>query len=284
MERFERQGLVFPVRDAGTDDGPVAILLHGFPQSGRAWDAVVPHLVRGGVRCLVPDQRGYAAGARPPRIRSYRLAELVEDVRALISASDRSAVHVVGHDWGAVVGWALAAAAPERVASLTALSVPHPSAYVRALVSSRQAFAAWYIAAFALPRLPERYLAADNGTRLAAALVRSGQRRDRAASDAAAMAEPGALRAALNWYRALALGTGAKRAAAPVGVPTLYAWSDGDSAIRRSAARRCGAYVRGPYRYIELRGLSHWLPQEAPDVISALILEQIASVPSAGGA
>src|ERR1700754_2685336 len=112
MEQYRRGDLVFDVVDAGPADGPVVVLLHGFPQFNTSWDRVIPHLVARGYRCLAPNQRGYSRGARPSRRRDYQVTELVEDVHALIDASGAQQVHLAGHDWGAAVTWAVAAAYP----------------------------------------------------------------------------------------------------------------------------------------------------------------------------
>lgn len=155
MDCFGRDGLLFDVRDSGPADGPIALLLHGFPQSAACWDQVTPLLAAAGCRVLAPHQRGYSPRARPTGRRAYRADELVADVVALVETAGGQPVHLVGHDWGAVVAWLLAAQRPELVTSLTALSVPHPAAFLRAVVSSRQALASWYMAAFQLPWLPE---------------------------------------------------------------------------------------------------------------------------------
>src|SRR5687768_14694528 len=118
MESFSRSGLRFRVADHGPGDGPAVVLLHGFPGSATTWDGVVRALVGQGLRVLVPDQRGYSPSARPPGRRPYRLPELVADVLALADAAGLGAVHLAGHDWGAVVSWAVAAAHPQRVRSL----------------------------------------------------------------------------------------------------------------------------------------------------------------------
>ena len=163
MDQYSRGELVFDVIDEGPADGPVVVLLHGFPQMNTSWNAVIPRLTARGYRCLAPNQRGYSRGARPTRRRDYRVPELVEDVRALIDASGAQRVHLVGHDWGATVAWAVAAEMPERIASLTTLSVPHPAAFLKAIATSRQALASWYMYFFQLPRIPERYFLGREG-------------------------------------------------------------------------------------------------------------------------
>lgn len=282
MDQFRNGELVFDVLDAGPEDGPVVVLLHGFPQFADSWSKVSAPLVAQGYRCVAPNQRGYSPGARPPGRRAYRLPELVGDVRALIDELDAERVHVVGHDWGAAVAWGVAAALPERVASLTAVSVPHPAAFLRALGTSRQVLASWYMFAFQLPLAPELTMLGRHGSdteRFAQFLRRSGQSAGAAARDGRAMADSGALRYALNWYRAMLLGD-PRALRRPVGAPTLFVWSDGDVAIRREACERCGDWVSGPYRFEVLPGVSHWIPDEQPERLAELIGQQLTAYPA----
>ncbi|MGX9789348.1 alpha/beta fold hydrolase [Mycobacterium sp. MMS18-G62] len=274
MDQFRRGELVFDVRDAGPADGPVVVLLHGFPQSNSCWDAIIDRLTAHGFRCLAPNQRGYSPGARPPRRRDYRISELVDDVGALIDASGAERVHIVGHDWGGFVAWAVAAQLPSRLASVSPISVPHPAAFVKAMATSKQALASWYMAVFQLPRIPERLLLRRNGasSRLQSFLEQGGLAPDAAARDARAMAEPGALTAALNWYRAMPF-SGGRRVAKKITVPTMYVWSDNDAALLEKAARASGRYVSADYRFETLRGVSHWIPEERPDTVAELLLD-----------
>lgn len=270
MQTFHRGALTFDVRDAGPADGDVAILLHGFPQHSTSWDLVAPLLHERGLRTLCPDQRGYSPGARPQGRRAYALDELVEDVVALADASGAPAVHLVGHDWGAAVAWGVAAAHPEKVRTLSALSVPHPRAFLRAMTRSPQLLRSWYMLAFQLPGLPER---AMHGARLVQQLVSTGLPAAAAERDAAFLASPGALTAAINWYRAIPFGN--PRAEATVRVPTLYVWGDGDRFLTRAAAEGCGRYVEAPYRFEILRGADHWTPEKNADEVAALLAEQM---------
>lgn len=282
MEQYRRGELIFDVVDAGPVDGSVVVLLHGFPQHNNSWDAIVSRLTAEGFRCLAPNQRGYSAGARPVRRRDYRIAELVQDVVALIDASGADRVHLVGHDWGAAVAWGVATQAPARLATLSALSVPHPLAFLRAMRTSRQGLASWYMYVSQLPRLPERLMLGRDGTGrpMFRSLRRSGQSREVAARDTRAMTEPGALTAALNWYRAMPLsmsdGRGAGR---KITVPTLYVWSDRDIAVTAIPANATANYVAGPYRFETMHGASHWLPEEKSDAIADLLLEWFAAHP-----
>ncbi|MFN3008004.1 alpha/beta fold hydrolase [Mycolicibacterium wolinskyi] len=282
MEQYRRGELVFELIDAGPADGPVVVLLHGFPQQNSSWDAIIARLTAAGYRCLAPNQRGYSPGARPTRRRDYRMTELVRDVLALIDAGGADRVHLVGHDWGAAVAWGVAAQAPARLASLSALSVPHPLAFLRSMPTSRQGLASWYMYLNQLPRLPERMMLGRDGRGepLRKSLRRSGQSREVAMRDTRAMTEPGALTAALNWYRAMPLSlTDPRGARQKITVPTLYVWSDHDIAVTAKPAHDTAKYVAGPYRFETLHGASHWLPEEESDAIADLLVEWFAAHP-----
>ncbi|WIM86759.1 alpha/beta fold hydrolase [Candidatus Mycobacterium wuenschmannii] len=276
MDHYTHKGLTFDVRDAGPADGPVVVLLHGFPQHNDSWDAVVDRLTAQGYRCLLPNQRGYSPGARPPRRRDYTIPELVGDVRALIDASGAQQVHLVGHDWGAAVAWGAAAEMPERLKTVSPVSVPHPAAFLKSFLNSRQGLASYYMYLFQLPRIPEWSLLRGNGSFMVKSLLRAGQSRAAAERDAQAMREPGALTAAINWYRAMPLSSpGAINQ--KVSVPTLYVWSDQDIALMPKSAYNTGRYVTGEYRFEIMPGVSHWIPDEQPDKLADLLLEWFAA-------
>jgi pimeloyl-ACP methyl ester carboxylesterase len=279
MDEYRRGGLVFDVIDEGSADGPVVVLLHGFPQLNTTWNGVIKRLSAQGYRCLAPNQRGYSRGAHPARVKDYRVHELVGDVAALIDASAAPRVHLVGHDWGARLAWAVAASIPERLVSLTAVSVPHPAALLRALATSQQAFASWYAYFFALPRIPEKYFLDDKGnaSRLSEFLQKHDQSPEAADRDARAMSEPGALTAALNWYRANSLSA-FREARTRTALPTMYIWSTGDTALLHASARNCGRYVNGEYRFETLSG-SHWILDEQPDALADLLSEWLGAHP-----
>ncbi len=281
MDQYRRGEFVFDVIDDGPADGPVVVLLHGFPQQSVSWEPIISLLTAAGFRCLAPNQRGYSPGARPTRRRDYRATELVEDALALIDASGADRVHLVGHDWGAAVAWSVAARAPEKLASLSALSVPHPLAFLRSLLTSRQGLASWYMYVNQLPWVSERLMLGrdGNGAAIEKSLIRSGLPREAAQRDARAMAQPGALTAALNWYRAMPLSRSGLGAADKITVPTLYVWSDRDIAITAKPARDTARYVSGPYRFETLHGVSHWLPEEKPAEIAELLLQWFAAHP-----
>jgi pimeloyl-ACP methyl ester carboxylesterase len=275
MEQFSRDGLVFDVIDAGPADGPVVVLLHGFPELNTMWQPVIEPLTAQGYRCLAPLQRGYSPGARPKRRRDYRNTELVEDVRALIDASGAQRVHLVGHDWGASVAWFFAQEFPDRLTTLTSLSVPHPAAFIKAVGTSRQALASWYMLFFQLPRLPERLVLSE---RVRKGFLKSKSTPELAEAEIKAMEEPGALTAALNWYRAMLLGD-PRKTGRKITVPTMYVWSDDDTALLEKGARLCRDYVVGEYRFERLNGVSHWIVEERPDTVTELLLDWFGTHP-----
>ena len=287
MRTVTRDGLVFDLTTAGPPGGEPVVLLHGFPQSARCWDAVTPALTAAGLRTAAPDQRGYSPGARPAGRAAYRLSELVADAAAVVEMvqqerdQHQTGVHVVGHDWGAVVAWALAGLRPELVRTVTGLSVPPAGAFRAALRRPRQALASWYVGAFQVPGLAERVFAVPPdrpwSPRLVQMLVRSGQTRELAERDAAGVADRGTLTAALNWYRALPLSL--RDDVPQPTAPALYVWSDGDTALTRDAAELAPWHVAGPFRYVELRGVSHWIPDEAPDTLAELLLDHVSARP-----
>jgi pimeloyl-ACP methyl ester carboxylesterase len=273
LESYEHDGLTFDVRDEGPLDGDPVVLLHGFPERGTAWRSVAPLLHDAGLRTYAPDQRGYSAGARRGRRRDYRLPRLVGDVVALLEAIGRP-VHLVGHDWGAVVGWAVAAQHPDLVRTWTAVSVPHSAAFAKAMVTSGQGLRSWYMAAFQVPFVPEWL----GGTRLFVEWLRgSGMDEESLERFRTEMVADGALQGGLMWYRAL-LVPGPPPRGGKVRVPTTFVWSDGDIAVGPAGARHTPEFVDAPYEYVELDGVSHWIPTEAPEQLTAAILRRIGSV------
>jgi pimeloyl-ACP methyl ester carboxylesterase len=285
MRTFTRAGLTFDVDDDGPRAGPAVVLLHGFPQDRSCWEGVRPPLVAAGYRVLAPDQRGYSPGARPQGRAAYRQRELAADVLALLDAAGVQQAHVVGHDWGGALAWALAASAPGRLLSTTSVSTPHPGAFTQASLASlaslgirggAQAQRSAYMALFQLPFLPERLLAGGVARR---ALVRSGLPEAHAERYLARLREPGAATGALAWYRAVPLGLRDADLVRPVRVPAMYVWSSGDVALSRAAAEGTASWVRGPYRFEVLEGVSHWVPEEAPEELARLLLDHLRSVP-----
>jgi pimeloyl-ACP methyl ester carboxylesterase len=286
LEQFRHGALRFDVSDSGPADGPIVVLLHGFPGSRRTWGAVTALLEAGGARVVAIDQRGYAPRARPPRRRDYRAADVTTDVLRLFHALGVERVHLVGHDWGGFVAWRLAAIAPHRLSGMTVVSTPHPRALLRSLFSSAQAVRSLYMVFFQLPLIPEAVLR----RRLSRLLTASGLPADTAAEYQRFLAAPGALRAALHWYRGMWLPDRRARAGRsaggasrrPVRVPTTYLWGNLDPALGRRAAELTARHVTADYRFVELDE-GHWLPECSPErvageVLAALPVPRAASV------
>jgi pimeloyl-ACP methyl ester carboxylesterase len=266
---FSRDGLRFDVTDGGPVGGEVVILLHGFPTDRTSWDRVAARLHAVGLRTLAPDQRGYCLTARPGDRDAYRLDELVADVLGLVDASGRERVHLVGHDWGGALAWLVAGNHPDRIASLTVLSTPHPAAMRRAWSrGTEQKRKSWYIAAFQLPHLPERLLAA----RFEGVLRRSGLPAADGSRYAAVLGDPAALAGPINWYRA-ARHSGVR--AHRVEVPTTYVWGSRDPFLGRVAAELTAEHVTGDYELVELDA-GHWLPETRDAEAAAAILRRVA--------
>ncbi len=267
--------LTFDVRLAGPDDGEVVILLHGFPQTSYEWRHQMQALAAAGFRAVAPDQRGYSPGARPPDVADYALPLLVQDVLGLADAIGAGRFHIAGHDWGAVIAWAVAVAAPERVITANPVSVPHPDAFARVLrdPTSCQVAASAYFDVFVQPDSEDAFLADDH------ALLRALF----AELDAGAVDEylrvlgsKAALGAGLNWYRANIRNRNIDQpAVGPVEVPTMFTWSDGDTALCVDGAVLSAEYAVGPYRFEVLEGVSHWIPELAPEALSTLLVEHI---------
>lgn len=276
-----RQGAPAGVRltwmDAGS--GPLIVLLHGFPEFHYSWRHQVPALVDAGYRVLAPDLRGYNLSAKPPGVRSYRVEALVADVLGLIHQTGSERAAVVGHDWGGVVAWHLAAWHPEVVERLIILNAPHPAAYLRELRRLHQLLGAWYVFFFQLPLLPELLLRAGDF-----ALLRRMLRQQPVIPEAftdvdvrlykRALAMPGALTAALHWYRA-AFRRGPRldpRLAQPLPVPTLVLWGDRDAYLDLRLLEGLEQWVPG-VRIERLHGVSHWVQNDAPAAVNRRMLE-----------
>lgn len=274
LTTYSHDGLAFDVLDAGPEDGAPVVLLHGFPQRASSWDGVAARLHREGFRTLAPDQRGYSPGARPGERRAYAVPRLVGDVVAMVDAVGGDPVHLVGHDWGAVVAWALSAERPDLVRSLTSVSVPHPQAFLRSMTRSPQLLRSWYFLPFNVPGLVERLAARAPGS-FAAMLRRTGMTPAMAQDVLTGVVEYGALPGALSWYRALPVSRPA--GVGRVRVPTTHVWSTGDTTLDRRGAELTAAWVAAPYRLEVLEGLSHWIPEEAPEVLARIVVERARS-------
>lgn len=273
LSTFSRGRLEFDVVDRGPLDGDPVVLLHGFPERATSWEAVQELLAAQGLRTYAPDQRGYSPRARPFGRWSYRFASLVDDVVALIAEIGRP-VHLVGHDWGAMVAWGLADRRPDLIRSLTAVSVPHPTAMAHASVQGPQLMRSWYFAPFSVTGLIEGVVRFTPAL-FDATLRRTGMRPVDIERFHAEIVDDGALSGGLAWYRG---GLLSPPRAGVIRVPTTYVWSDGDTALSWAAAQACGRYVEGAYEFVVLEGMNHWIPRQAPEALTEAVLARIRSV------
>lgn len=267
-------GLTFDVVDTGPLDGEVVVLLHGFPQRAATWDAVAERLHAEGLRTIAPDQRGYSPRARPGRRRDHTLPRLAGDVEALLDRIG-APVHLVGHDWGAAVAWLVAGQHP-AVRSLVSVSVPHPAAYVQAVLTSDQAWRSWYLLAFQVPGAAER-LARRDPERFAALLRDWGMGDDDVARFRTEVLEYGALPGGLAWYRAIpwTLHRAPRLWRQRVGVPVTHVWTAQDRALGRRTAELAARWADGPFELVVLDDVTHWVPEQAPDVLAGIVLDRV---------
>lgn len=274
----DANGFTFTARDAGPLNGRPVLLLHGFPETSWSWRPTLGALADAGFRAVAFDQRGYSPRARPAEVSAYALPHLVADVLGMADTMEMPVFDLVGHDFGGLVAWVLATRHAERVRSLTVLSTPHPAA-MRAVLDAGdpgQVEASGHAARFCRPREPERMLLGADGSGTGIReLFGSATVVDGVVDEyLAVLTSPGALTATVNWYRALDVRD--VDGLPPVSVPTLYLWSTGDVALGRAAAEATAQWVSGPYRFEVLEGVSHWIPEEAPEELNRLLLGHLA--------
>jgi len=279
---IEANGMTFRGRNAGMDNvsGEPVILLHGFPETSIMWANVMERLADEGFRCFAPDQRGYSPHARPGELEKYNYRELASDVVALADMFGFKSFHLVGHNWGSVIGWILLSLYPERVHSWTAMSVPHIDAFISALADDAdQQKRSQYIAFFRLPEQPEKTLTENNLEPLRT--LWSPMPEEQVEEYTTVFSQQGALTAALNWYRANSFGLEQGQQGqivGPVSHPTLLIWGNQDIAVGRTSVERTEQYMKGPYQLVELNA-GHWLIQEEPERVHNEILMHLQANP-----
>lgn len=300
---MSHDGLTFDVDDSGPEGAEVAVLLHGWPQDRTSWRGVTDRLTAAGLRVVAPDLRGTSPGARPPHFRDYEMRHLVGDAMAIIDATGAERVHLVGHDWGGALAWAVSIRHPERLASLTVLSTAHPAAMRWALDEAGQWRHSWYMWVFAIPKLPAFVL-----RRFPRPLLR---RLGLPAADvehhAERLARPGVAQGGFDWYRATltprlrrrrkAGSPSARAGSAPLqaasagepvaDVPTVYVWGSRDPAFGRPVAERTGELLRDRLgergRFVEMDA-AHWLPERRTDEVADIVLAQVEAARETGAA
>jgi pimeloyl-ACP methyl ester carboxylesterase len=273
-------GLVFDVSIAGPEDGPPVLLLHGFGVSRYLWNAQMEALGNAGYRAAAPNQRGYAKGARPDPadLPQYTMDLLIADALALATQLNfGNRFHLVGHDWGGSLSWHIADRSPERLASLTMFSRPHPQAFNRALdlPDGEQKRRSAHHTRFLDPNAGRDTLA-DNAKWLRTRLQANGVPQEAIERHLSVIGNPQAMEAALAWYRA----RGSRHPpVAPTKVPTLYLWGDADDTVGRTAAEGTGDFIAAPYQFAILKGAGHYAPEQMPTEVNALLLAHLARNP-----
>jgi pimeloyl-ACP methyl ester carboxylesterase len=271
MRRVAGDGIELAVRDEG--EGPAVLLLHGFPDTHRLWRHQIPALTGAGLRAIAPDLRGRGASGRPAAVEDYHAVRSVADMVCVLDALGVDRAHVVGHDFGAVVAWLLAARHPDRVDHLVVMSVGHPSVRRRTIEQREKA---WYTLLFQFEDVAERLFMSDDWR-----LFREWLREDGDVDEYVAdLGREGALTAGLGWYRANLAPhrqLDPPPALPPVAAPTLGMWSSGDHYLTEDRMIASAEFVAGPWRYERLDGLSHWMQLDAPGRVNELLLDFLAA-------
>ena len=256
-----------------TGDGRPVVLLHGFPDSGRLWRGQVPALAGAGFKVIVPDLRGYGRSDKPAEVEAYAMQALVGDVVAIMRDAGVEKAHVVGHDWGAALAWAIAGFVPGLVDHLTVLSVGHPATFRKGGFEQYQK--SWYMLLFQFKGIAEKWLSNDNW-----AHFRNWSGHPDVDAVIAELEANDSLTPALNYYRAnvppmswLSVGRDLPR----IQAPTMGVWSSGDLALTERQMTNSAENVDGPWRYERLEGAGHWMQLEAPDEVNRLLIDFLPS-------
>ncbi len=273
---FNNGGIDLHAVAGGPEDGPVVVLLHGFPEFWYSWHRQIEPLAATGFRVIVPDQRGYNLSSKPVGVSSYAMPEVVSDVIAIADQLGQEKIFLAGHDWGAAVAWRAALLHPQRIAKLVVLNVPHPSV-MRKFLSTRprQFLRSWYMFFFQLPWLPEALFSAFNYHIGARSLLRSSRPGTFSAEDLAqyrlAWSQPGALTAMINWYRAL-FRIRIKLQNKTVRVPTRILWGERDDFLLTEMAHESLRYCTTAELFT-FANATHWLQHEEPARVSDLLID-----------
>lgn len=285
-EFVQANGLRFHVASCGKGDR-LALCLHGFPECWYSWRYQLPMLARLGYRAWAPDLRGYGTTDRPAHREDYAIERLLDDVAGLIDAAGARSTILLAHDWGAIIAWYFATRAQRPLERLVIMNVPHPGVMERVIRTPRQFARSWYVLLFQLPRLPERLLAARRYRAIHDMFRNMAVDKQRFPDEVLQVyrenaARPGALTAMVNYYRALVRGGGGARQRAlgypPIDTPTLMIWGEVDQALGKETTYGTEAFVRQlTLRY--LPNVSHWVQQEAPDTVNAMLAAWLTDQP-----
>jgi pimeloyl-ACP methyl ester carboxylesterase len=273
---FEHEGVRLHAVAAGPADGPLVILLHGFPEFWYSWRKQIGPLAAAGFRVVAPDQRGYNVSSKPHNIADYAITNLIADVIAIAEQLGAGKFFLAGHDWGAAVAWATALRHPLRLKKMAILNVPHPAAMLHTLrTNPLQMLRSWYIAFFQLPRIPEARFSADNFAMGVKSLATSSRPGTFTAEDFAqyrlAWSNPGTVTAMINWYRAF-FRRRPRLGDPQVHVPTRILWGQRDKFLLPEMAQESLQYCDSA-QLTFFPEATHWLQHEEPEAVNAALVE-----------
>lgn len=277
-ERFiETNGIKLHVMEAGPEDGPMILFLHGFPEFWWAWRKQLPYFADKGYRVVAPDQRGYNLSDKPEGVAAYNIDKLAKDMIGLIDAYGQKQVYLVGHDWGASVSWWLALKYPDRFRKLVILNVPHPKIMAKnVFTNTAQMQRSWYIFYFQIPGAVDRLAAAGDYEWVLQLITTSANPGTFSPAELEeyrkAFRQPGAFTAMVNWYRAMIQTQSEPPRSFDVTVPMIFMWGEEDVAMLTEMADQSMRYCKEG-RLIKLPGVSHWIQHEAADKVNAQIAE-----------
>lgn len=278
---IKANGLEFTCRVSGKPENTPVILLHGWPETSHMWEELMTHLALEDYYCIAPNMRGYSIGAKPKGKANYALELLIKDVASIANTLGITKFHLIGHDWGACIGWKMVESYPDLIQSWTALSVPHIQAFGTAIVSDpKQGKMSAYMKGFQLPYLPELRLKQKNYKVLRTLWKNSSN--EQLDDYLEVFSQKGVLRASINYYRKnyrLLTKALKQEILGAISHPTLFIWGAKDLAIGRKAVELQDQYMKGPYELIILEDAGHWLMQTRFTEIKNAILKHITAFP-----
>ena len=264
--------LEFECRVSGDEKNELVILLHGFPETSFMWIGLMKKLSALGFYCLAPNLRGYSKNACPKGIKNYTVKKLSEDILKMAEAFKADKFHLVGHDWGAIIGWNTVYQNPEKIISWTALSIPHPRGFARAIkMDKEQKKKSRYIGRFLLPILPELMLRKNNFEKFRRLWKHSSA--EEVNDYLSVFGRKQTLSAALNYYRAN-IGKGKSQPIGDIESSTLFIWGKYDLAVGAFAVESGHKYIKGDYTFLEIEG-GHWLIQSKYSEVEGAIKKHL---------